>query len=124
MTDRKTVGGRRAPGVKARLVALLAAALVLAACEGVTKISDVKNDPSKFRNKTVRVMGTVTNAVGVLQTGGYEIEDDTGRIFVVSNQGVPSRGAKVIVEGTVFSGAMVLGQPIAVTIKETRHQLE
>ena len=126
MTDSMTekFGGWGAAGARARFVVLLAAALMLAACEGVTKISEVKNDPSKFRNKTVRVAGTVTNSVGVLQTGGYEIEDDTGRIFVVSNQGVPSRGAKVIVEGTVFSGAMVLGQPVAVTIKETRHQLQ
>ncbi|HKZ69689.1 MAG TPA: hypothetical protein VJ020_06400 [Anaerolineales bacterium] len=108
---------------KARFLLLLAAGLVLTACEGVTKISEVKNDPSKFRNKTVRVMGTVTNSVGVLSTGGYEIEDDTGKIFVVSNQGVPARGAQVIVEGSVFSGAMVLGQAIGVAIRETKHQV-
>jgi len=108
---------------KTRFLILLAAGLVLTACEGVTKISEVKNDPSKFRNKTVRVMGTVTNSVGVLSTGGYEIEDDTGKIFVVSNQGVPARGAQVIVEGSVFSGAMVLGQAIGVAIRETKHQV-
>ena len=108
---------------RTRFLLLLAAGLVLTACEGVTKISEVKNDPSKFRNKTVRVMGTVTNSVGVLSTGGYEIEDDTGKIFVVSNQGVPARGAQVIVEGSVFSGAMVLGQAIGVAIRETKHQV-
>jgi hypothetical protein len=95
---------------KARFLLVVAAGLVLTACEGITKISEVKNDPSKFRNKKVRVMGTVTNSVGVLSTGGYEIEDDTGKIFVISNQGVPAKGAEVVVEGTVFSGAMVLGQ--------------
>jgi len=108
---------------KTRFLILLAAGLVLTACEGVTKISEVKNDPSKFSNKTVRVMGTVTNSVGVLSTGGYEIEDDSGKIFVVSNQGVPARGAQVIVEGSVFSGAMVLGQAIGVAIRETKHQV-
>src|SRR3990172_7728582 len=108
---------------KARFLLLLAAGLVLTACEGVTKISEVKNDPSKYRDKKVRVMGTVTNSVGVMSTGGYEIEDDTGKIFVVSNQGIPARGAEVVVEGTVFTGAMVLGQALGVAIKETRHQL-
>jgi hypothetical protein len=107
-----------------RFLILMAAALVLTACEGVTKISDVNSDPSKYRNKSVRVAGTVTNSVGVLSTGGYEIEDQTGRIFVVSNQGVPARGAKVIVEGTVFTGAMVLGQAYGVAIKESRHRVQ
>lgn len=107
-----------------RFFLLMAAAVVLTACDGVTKISDVKSDPSEFRNKTVRVAGTVTISVGVLSTGGYEIEDETGRIFVISNQGIPARGARVIVEGTVFSGAMVLGQALGVAIKETRHKLQ
>jgi hypothetical protein len=115
---RKTMGKPHA-----RILLVLAAGMVLTACEGITKISEVKSDPSKFRDKTVRVMGTVTNSVGVMSTGGYEIEDDTGRIFVVSNQGVPARGAEVVVEGTVFTGAMVLGQAMGVTIKETKHQV-
>ena len=109
--------------VRARFLLLLTVGLVLTACEGVTRISEVKNDPSKFRNKTVRVMGTVTNSVGVLSTGGYEIEDDTGKIFVLSNQGVPAKGAHVIVEGSVFSGAMVLGQAVGVSIRESKHQV-
>ena len=105
------------------LSAVLMAALFLTACEGITTISDVQSDPSKFHNKTVRVMGTVTNSVGLLSTGGYEVEDETGKIFVISNQGVPARGAKVVVEGSVFPGAMVLGQAVGVAIKETKHQI-
>jgi hypothetical protein len=108
---------------RARFLLVLAAGIVLTACEGITKISEVKSDPSKFRNKTVRVMGTVTNSVGVLSTGGYEIEDATGKIFVVSNQGIPARGVEVVVEGSVFTGAMVLGQAVGVSIRETRHQV-
>jgi hypothetical protein len=103
---------------------LLAAAVALTACESVTKIGDVNKDPSQFRDKIVRVEGTVTNSVGVLSTGGYQIEDNTGRIFVISNQGVPARGSKVVVEGSVFTGAMVLGQPVGVAIKESRHQVQ
>jgi hypothetical protein len=121
MTDNHD--GKKSSKMRAQFLLLLAAGLVLTACEGVTRISEVKQDPSKFRNKTVRVMGTVINSVGVMSTGGYEIEDNTGKIFVISNQGIPARGAKVMVEGTVFSGAMVLGQAVGVSIKETRHQL-
>ena len=116
-------GGGETARVKARFLLVLAAGLVLTACEGITKISEVKNDPSKFRNKTVRLMGTVTNSVGVLSTGGYEIEDETGNIFVLSNQGIPAKGAEVIVEGSVFPGAMVLGQAVGVSLRETKHRV-
>ena len=121
MTETKR--GRLAGGRQARLVLLLGAALLLTACEG-QKIAEIKNDPSKFRDKTVRVAGTVTNSVGVLSTGGYEIEDDTGRIYVISTQGVPARGARVVVEGSVFTGAMVLGPAMGVAIKETKHKVQ
>ena len=108
---------------KARLLMVVVAGLILTACEGITKISEVKADPSKYRDQKVRVMGTVTNSVGVMSTGGYEIEDDTGKIFVISDQGIPARGAEVIVEGTVFTGAMVLGQAVGVSIRETQHRV-
>ena len=106
-----------------RYVLIFGAGLFLTACEG-QKIAEIKNDPTKFRDKTVRVAGTVTNSVGVLSTGGYEIEDDTGKIFVISTQGVPARGARVVVEGSVFTGAMVLGQAMGVAIKESKHKVQ
>src|SRR5262249_55833405 len=104
------------------LLLVVAAALVLAACEPV-KISQIKADPARYRTKTVAVQGTVVNSVGVMGTGGYEIEDDTGRIYVISSHGIPSSGAKVTVEGTVFSGATVLGQAMGVAIRETKHHI-
>ena len=105
-----------------RLLLVLAATLLLSACES-TNIAAIKNDPAKYQNKTVHVAGTVTTSFGVLSMGGYEIEDPTGRIFVVSNRGIPAKGAQVVVEGTVFSGAMLAGQAIGVAIKESKHQV-
>ena len=108
---------------KGRLLITVLAGLVLTACEPV-KIGDIKADPSRFRDKTVRVEGTVTTAFGVLSTGAYEIEDDTGKIYVISNRGVPSSGARVRVEGSVFSGAVVAGQSLGVAIRESKHELK
>ena len=42
----------------------------------------INADPSRYRNRTVRAEGTVTNAFGALSAGGYQLEDDTGRIVV------------------------------------------
>ena len=100
----------------------LIAALILTACESV-KIADIKADPSQFRNKPVQVDGTVTTSFGALSVGAYEIEDTTGKIFVITSQGVPSQGARVRVQGTVFSGAMVAGQAVSVAIRESKHEV-
>jgi len=100
----------------------LLAALVLTGCESV-KIADIKADPARYRDKTVQVDGTVTTAFGALSVGAYEIEDETGKIFVVSNRGVPSQGARVRVQGTVFSGATVAGQAVGVAIRESQHEV-
>ncbi|MBI4460123.1 MAG: hypothetical protein HY648_08705 [Acidobacteria bacterium] len=106
-----------------RLIPLLMAAVFSSACASV-RIAQLKSDPSKYQNKTVRVDGRVTNSFGVLSTGFYEIEDDTGKIYVISNRGVPSQGARVSVEGNVFSGATVMGQAVGVAIRESKHKVK
>jgi hypothetical protein len=105
-----------------KLTIVVLAALLLAACAPVT-IGRINADPSRFRNHTVRVTGTVTNSVGLLGKGGYQIEDNTGRIYVISGKGVPSRGSTVTVTGRVSPGAEVLGTAVGVTIREDSHQI-
>ena len=101
----------------------IAGAFLLAGC-GSVKIAQINADPSRYRNQTVHVTGTVTNSVGLLGTGGYQIEDDSGKIYVISRSGVPSRGARVTVTGTVMPGAQVLGQSVGVTIREQSHRVK
>jgi hypothetical protein len=86
-------------------------------------IGRITQDPSRFRNQKVRVSGRVTNSVGLLGKGGYQIEDRTGRIYVISGSGVPSRGSHVTVTGRVVPGAEILGNPVGVTIREESHKL-
>lgn len=101
---------------------VLAAAVVLAGCAPMT-IGRINSDPSRFQNRTVHVTGTVTNSVGLLGKGGYQIDDGTGKIYVISTAGVPSRGARVTVTGRVSSGAEVLGTAVGVTIRENSHKV-
>jgi hypothetical protein len=98
------------------------AALVLSAC-GSVKIGRINADPSRYRDQTVRISGTVVNSVGLLGTGGYQVEDNTGKIYVISRRGVPSRGSHVTVTGKVTPGAEVLGQSVGVTIREQSHSV-
>lgn len=108
--------------IRIKYLVLVVCSLFLVACEPV-KISQIKADPARYQSKTIAIHGTVVNSVGVLSRGGYEVDDGTGRIFVITSHGVPSSGARVTVQGTVFSGATILGQAMGVAIRETKHKV-
>src|SRR5574340_362857 len=103
------------------LLLVIAALLLLTAC-GTVKIGRINADPGHWANRTVRVEGTVTNAMGVLGTGGYQVRDDTGSIYVISGTGVPAKGARVKVTGRVMSGANVFGRSFGTAIREQSHK--
>ncbi len=110
--------------MKPRIVLFLtvAAVLVLSGC--ATKIGRINMDPSHYRNRTVRISGVVTNSLGALGTGGYQVDDGTGRIYVLSaGAGVPNRGSRVRVTGTVTPGANVFGRSIGTAIREQHHKV-
>jgi hypothetical protein len=110
--------------MKRKLTGVVMAAVLLAGCAPVMTIGRINADPSRYRNQTVRVTGTVTNSVGLMGKGGYQIEDQTGRIFVISGRGVPSHGSVVTVTGRVVPGAEVLGTAVGVTIREASHKVK
>jgi hypothetical protein len=67
-------------------------------------INQVLADPTRYRDRQVKLQGSVVNSFSAVGTGAYELEDRTGRLWIVSNQGVPRRGASVSVRGTVRDG--------------------
>jgi len=101
---------------------ILAAGL-LSACAPI-RIARINADPSRYQNREVRVEGQVTTSVGVLGKGGYQIDDGSGKIFVISTgTGVPSSGSRVLVSGTVINGATVLGAAYGTSIREHNHKV-
>jgi hypothetical protein len=87
----------------ALLVMLLTWAFLMAGCEQKT-INEIKADPSRYANRDVTVVGNVTRSFSVLGRGAYEIDDGTGRLWVVSESGVPREGARVGVKGKIRDG--------------------
>jgi hypothetical protein len=61
-------------------------------------------DPSRYSDKNVRVEGQVTESYSVLGKGAYQIDDGTGRLWVVSTKGVPRKGARVSTKGKIKDG--------------------
>ncbi|HZQ90802.1 MAG TPA: OB-fold nucleic acid binding domain-containing protein [Terriglobales bacterium] len=105
------------------LALVVAATLVLAACPPSVRIGDLAADPGRYYNKEVSVSGTVTQSYGALGTGAYELEDGSGKIWVISeNYGTPSRGARVGVTGSVIQGASFGGRTFGLALRETRRR--
>jgi len=105
------------------LPVVLASGLLLTAC-GTVKINRLVNDPMRYRDKTVTVSGRVVNSFGFMGTGGYQIEDDTGKLYVISNSGVPTKGTQVEVKGRVMNGVTVMGRSFGTALREHRHKIK
>ncbi len=85
------------------MIALAATALASTACASVT-VNKVLADPSHYRNREVRLSGAVVDSYSLADRGAYLIDDGTGRLWVVSDRGVPRRSAEVTVKGRVREG--------------------
>jgi len=82
--------------------AVLSLALTLA-CASST-INKVLADPSHYRNRDVRLSGSVVDSYSFANRGVYRIGDETGDLWVVSDRGVPRKGARVSVKGRIQEG--------------------
>jgi hypothetical protein len=101
------------------LTAGLVIGLFLAACEQ-QRISQINADPGRYMNKEVAVVGHVTQSIGAFGKGIYQVDDGTGRLWVLANvRGVPSKGAKVGVKGYVKPTITFLGINYATVMEET-----
>jgi hypothetical protein len=88
---------------RATILILLTGALMSTACASRT-INQVLADPAKYRDKEVKLTGSVVSSYSALGTGAYRLDDSTGQLWIVSDRGVPREGARVEVKGTVREG--------------------
>ena len=104
----------------ASFLALLLGTVLLTACPSQTNISKINADPDRYRGKEIGIAGRVTNCYGAMGTGAYEIDDGTGRIWVVATKhGVPSRGSQVGAKGYLRSGFSFNGRNYGTVVEET-----
>lgn len=108
--------------MKSRIFAsffLLCAALFLMACPSQTTINRLNGDPERYRGKEVMIVGTVTNSYGAAGFGAYELDDETGKIWVLTKRGTPSKGARVGAVGRYMQGVNWGGKNYGSSIEET-----
>jgi membrane protein implicated in regulation of membrane protease activity len=85
------------------LALLVAASVVSTAC-GARTINHVLADPARYRDREVKLSGSVTDSYSFVGQGAYQLDDNTGKLWIVSSRGVPRRGSRVTVKGTVREG--------------------
>jgi hypothetical protein len=86
-----------------RIGVATAAVIVAGACAS-TSINRILADPAKYRDKDVRVSGSVVDSYSVADRGAYRVDDKSGQMWVLSEHGVPRRGARVTVTGRIREG--------------------
>ena len=99
------------------------AALLLLGCDtNRTKISSILNKPDSYINREVVVAGDVCNSYEVnlliAEVGAYQVDDGTGKIWVITKNGVPAQGSKIGLNGTVSSGFKLGKESFGTIIRE------
>ena len=70
------------------------------------RINQIFADPQRYANHDVGVTGNVVKSVSLLGKGAYQVDDGSGRLWVIAttNRGVPREGARVGVRGRIRDG--------------------
>mgnify|MGYP000025170917 CR=1 FL=1 len=103
---------------------LLAASALLMGCPSQTTINKLNGDPERYRGKEVLIVGTVTNSFGALGQGAYELDDETGKIWVATRRGVPSKGTRVGAIGRYRQGLNWSGRNFGSVLEETDRKVK
>ena len=82
---------------------LASAVLVLVGCEYKT-INQIMAEPQRYANRDVGITGNVVRSFSGLGAGAYQVDDGTGKMWVVAKNNVPREGARVGVKGKIQDG--------------------
>ncbi len=90
---------------------------------GVTDIEQVQSD---WQNQdTVYLKGTVETLAPFLESGAYQLQDDTGAIWVMTNSTLPNVGDRLVMKGQVtYQSIPIAGQELGEVYIKEREQLE
>jgi hypothetical protein len=81
---------------------LTVSALAAAGC--AQTVNKILVDPAKYRNHEVTLSGRVVDSFSLANRGAYRFADSTGELWIISDRGVPRKGAQVKVRGTIREG--------------------
>ena len=106
---------------KAYLFLLCLLTIILVGCPQHVKIGELTSNAGRYVDKEVAITGTVVSSFSLLGPGAFEVDDGSGKIWVLSESfGAPSKGARVGITGRVTQGLNVGGRSFAVALRQTQ----
>jgi hypothetical protein len=96
-------------------------------------IGDIESNPARYFDKKVTISGTVETSYGVTlpsilisrgSGGMYKIDDGTGEIWVVTERGVPAKGARLKLKGKIQTGVNINGRTYGLVLYEDKRSFE
>ena len=107
-------------------VPLLVAVVISGCAARGVRISELKDRPDKYDDRSVSVSGTVTRSWGIplVPFQLYNVDDGTGEIAVLSRSGrAPANGTRVDVRGKLSEVAVLGGRSIGLHIEEDERRV-
>lgn len=101
------------------LVMCICAGWLVAGCSGPVAIGRIVQEPSKYDGKTVTVEGEVSGTQSLLLIKYYSLQDETGKITIVTEEAMPKDGATKRVKGKVIEALSIADKSLLV-IREHR----
>ncbi len=108
-------------------VALLSVFVLTGCAARGVRVADLKDQPTKYATKSVRVDGVVTSSWGVplVPFQLYNVDDGSGEITVLSRSGrAPARGTRVQVKGTISEVAVFGGRSVGLHLQEEDRKIK
>lgn len=89
----------------------------------VTKIGDIQKNWQGYSE--VYLQGTTGDRAPFVGSGAYELQDTTGKIWVVTSQPLPQPGERVLLKGQVqYKNISAGGKEVGEVYIQEREQLE
>ena len=96
----------------------IATLLVITGCMGKTPIKTLLDDPERNSGKHVKIAGEVTKSPAMPSSDSFELDDGTGKVFVLSKEhGSPPVGTKVVVKGIFYASISSQTQTFAAVME-------
>jgi hypothetical protein len=108
-------------------VAILAAFLITGCAARGVRVAELKDQPTKYADKTVSVTGVVTSSWGIplMPFQLYNVDDGSGEITVLSRNGrTPARGTRVEVKGEIREVAVFGGRSVGLHLQEEDRKIK
>ena len=87
-----------------------------------TMISKILQRPDRYEGHEVRIAGEVTKTYSVnlliAEAGAYQLDDGSGKLWVITRTGVPHEGQEVGLKGKVGSGFRLGSEAFGVVVRE------